>query len=222
VFPFELSGIDAPDLECARATFTRRIFGITNSWSLDAVWASRLGLNQEAGLLLKEHAVRYNRFRYGGWDSSNSAVFPDGLSVVPYVDGAGLSAFATQDVLLQSHGGVIRLLPAAPKNWSGIFRLRAEGGFLVAVDFAQGQPRLVEIHSEGGRHCRIRNPWDATCVVRRGDDVVLRTNKPLVEFATQPGARYLLESADRPISTYDVRTLTDTPRQEPGLRGRGY
>ena len=43
VFPFGLSGMDSPDLELTRATFARRIYGITNSWSLDAVWAARLG-----------------------------------------------------------------------------------------------------------------------------------------------------------------------------------
>lgn len=93
VFPFGLSGIGAPDYALALGTFERRIFGITNSWSLDAIWAARLGLGEQACQLLAEHAVRYNRFRYGGWDSSNSSVFPDGLSVVPYTDGAGLSAF---------------------------------------------------------------------------------------------------------------------------------
>ncbi len=119
VFPFGLSGIGASDHRLAVHTFERRIFGITNSWSLDAIWAARLGLGKEAGKLLAEHAIRYNRFRYGGWDSSNSSVFPDGLSVVPYTDGAGLSAFGVNEVLLQSHNGLIRVLPAVPKTWSG-------------------------------------------------------------------------------------------------------
>ena len=193
VYPFGLSGIDAPDYELVRATFERRIFGITNSWSLDAVWAARLGLHEQAGRLLAEHAVRYNRFRYGGWDSSNSSVFPDGLSVVPYMDGAGLSAFGVNEVLLQSHGGLIRVLPAVPDGWSGIFRLRAEGSFLVAADFAEGKPRFVEVISLGGRKCRIRNPWNAACVVRRGGRIVLSTDDPIIEFDTAATTRYLLE-----------------------------
>lgn len=198
VFPFGLCGIDSPDHELARNTFDRRIFGITNSWSLDAIWAARLGLGEEACRLLGEHAVRYHRFRYGGWDSSNSSVFPDGLSVVPYMDGAGLSAFGVNEVLLQSHGRLIRVLPAVSKDWSGTFRLRAEGGFLVAADFAQGSARLVEVQSLAGGTCRIRNPWDGTCIVRMDDRVVLRTDSATLQFETEPGARYLLEPAGQP------------------------
>ena len=195
VFPFGLSGIDSPDYELARNTFDRRIFGITNSWSLDAIWAARLGLGEEACRLLGEHAVRYHRFRYGGWDSSNSSVFPDGLSVVPYLDGAGLSTFGVNEALLQSHGGLIRVLPAVSKDWSGVFRLRAEGGFLVAADFAEGKARLVEVRSLAGRTCRIRNPWDDTCIVRTGDRVVLRSDASTLQFETQAGTGYLLEPA---------------------------
>ena len=197
VFPFGLSGIGTPDHELSRATFERRIFGITNSWSMDAIWAARLGLGEEACKLLGEHATRYNRFRYGGWDSSNSSVFPDGLSVVPYTDGAGLSAFGLNEVLLQSHNGLIRVLPAVAKDWSGVFRLRAEGGFLVAADFADTKARWVEIESLLGKKCRVQNPWDYTCVVRVANRVVIRSKDPVLQFDTQVGGVYRLTPADR-------------------------
>jgi hypothetical protein len=220
VFPFGLSGIGTSDYNLARNTFLRRIFGITNSWSMDAIWAARLGLGEEACRLLGEHAVRYNRFRYGGWDSSNSSVFPDGLSVVPYTDGAGLSAFGVHEALLQSHNGVIRVLPAVSKSWSGIFRLRAEGGFLVAAEFIEGGARLVEVQSLTGKRCRIQNPWDATCIVRSADHVVLRNNDSVLEFDTQAGRIYLLEPAGHPLSDYAPTPIKDGPNQEPGLPGR--
>ena len=220
VFPFGLSGIGTPDYELARNTFERRIYGITNSWSLDAIWAARLGLGDEACKLLGEHAVRYNRFRYGGWDSSNSSVFPGGLSVVPYTDGAGLSAFGVNQVLLQSHNGLIRVLPAVSKNWSGLFQLRAEGGFLVAAEFVQGDPRVVEVRSLLGNKCRIENPWNDTCVVRRADRVVLRGDASTVEFETQAGQIYVLEPAARPLSDFETAPIQDAPNQRPGLPGR--
>jgi hypothetical protein len=220
VFPFGLSGIGASDYELTVGTFERRIFGITNSWSLDAIWAARLGLREEACGLLAEHAVRYNRFRYGGWDSSNSSVFPGGLSVVPYTDGAGLSAFGVNEVLLQSHNGLLRLLPAVSKSWSGIFRLRAEGGFLIAADFAEASPRLVEVQSLLGRKCRIQNPWNEPCVVHTAGQVLIRSDERVVEFATQAGQVYLLTPASRPLSEYTATQIKDTPNQEPGLPGR--
>jgi len=220
VFPFELSGIDSPDFQLARNTFDRRIFGITNSWSLDAIWAARLGLGEEACKLLREHAVRYNRFRYGGWDSSNSSVFPDGLSVVPYMDGAGLSAFGVNESLLQSHNGLIRVLPAVSKSWSGNFRLRAEGGFLVAADFVVGRARLVEVQSLLGKKCRIKNPWNEDCVVRNAGRLVLRSSASAVEFETRAGDVYLLEPASCPLSDCRPTPVNDTPNQQPGLPGR--
>jgi hypothetical protein len=220
VYPFGLSGIGTVDYELARTTFERRIFGITNSWSLDAIWAARLGLGEEACKLLGEHAVRYNRFRYGGWDSSNSSVFPDGLSVVPYMDGAGLSAFGVNEVLLQSHNGLIRLLPAVSKTWSGIFRLRAEGGFLVAADFAEGTARLVEVTSLLGKQCRIKNPWDDTCVIRTADRIVSRSRASILEFTTEAGTVFLVAPAALSPSDYVREPIKDAPNQQPGLPGR--
>ena len=220
LFPFELTGIGAPDHELVRNTFDRRIFAITNSWSLDAIWAARLGLAEEACKLLGEHAVRYNRFRYGGWDSSNSSVFPDGLSVVPYTDGAGLSAFGINEVLLQSHNGLIRVLPAVSRNWSGVFRLRAEGAFIVTADFAQGAARVVEVRSLRGGKCNIQNPWNETCIVRADGRIVLRSDASTLQFETQPGAVYLIEPAARPLSHYPSTPIKDVANQHPGLPGR--
>ena len=151
------------------------------------------GLADEAERLLREHAVRYNRFRYGGWSSSNSSVFPEELSVVPYMDGAGLSAFAVQQLLLQSHGGVIRVVPTVPPTWSGIFRLAAENGFLVSADFAQGKLRFAEIRSLRGGRCRIRNPWPLTVITNSDDVVVLQTDAATIELETDANARYVLQ-----------------------------
>ena len=196
VFPFGLSGLDSPDIELTRATFARRIYGITNSWSLDAVWAARLGLVDETERLLREHAARYNRFRYGGWSSSNSSVFPEELSVVPYMDGAGLSAFAVQELLLQSHGGVIRIVPTLPPTWSGIFRLAAENGVLVSADFTQGKLRFAEIRSSRGGRCQIRNPWPVTVITDSDERVVRQTDAATIDMETDANARYVLQPAD--------------------------
>ncbi len=220
VFPFGLSGLDSPDIELTRATFARRIYGITNSWSLDAVWAARLGLTEDAERLLREHAGRYNRFRYGGWSSSNSSVFPGDLSVAPYMDGAGLSALAVQELLLQSHGGVIRVVPAVPPTWSGIFRLAAENGFLVSADVAQGRLRFAELRSLRGGLCRVHNPWPLTVVTDKEGSVVLQSNAATIEWNTEPHARYVLQPADHPLAVYPVSEIRDTRNEQAGLPGR--
>ncbi len=220
VYPFGLSGIGTPDYDRARRTFDHRICSLGNGWSMDAIWAARLGLGEQACALAAQHAKRYNRFRYGGWDSNDSRVFPDGLAAAPFLDAGGLSAFALSEMLLQSHNGVIRLAPAVARTWSGIFRLRAEGGFLVAADFRDGDVRFAEIISLLGNPCTIANPWPTGCVIRRGSSIIARRSERTVGFETEPGGRYLLESAKHPLAAYRPVAIQDTLNQSAGLPGR--
>ena len=147
-------------------------------------------------------------------------MFPDGLSVAPYMDGGGLSALGVNEVLLQSHNGLIRVLPAASRSWSGQFRLRTEGSFLVAVDFERGSARLVEVRSLHGGNCRIQNPWNETCTVCTPDRVVARSNARVIEFSTQRGCVYVLSPDSRPLSGYSPAPIEDQANQQAGLPGR--
>jgi len=192
VFPFGQSGIGSSDLPLACRTFERRICPVEHGWSMDAIWAARLGLGEQACQLLGQHAERFQRFRYGGWTSNDSRVFPGGLSAAPFLDAGGLSAFAMNEVLLQSHHGVLRIAPAVAKSWSGTFRLRAEGGFMVAADFRDGQVRLAEIESLAGGECVLANPWSGPWVVRERSRVLAEGRGPVIRFATKPGGVYLI------------------------------
>ncbi|MCF6285347.1 MAG: hypothetical protein L3K26_09180, partial [Candidatus Hydrogenedentes bacterium] len=149
-------------------------------------------------------------------------VFPDNLAVVPYLDGAGVACFALNEILLQSHGGVIRILPAIAGDWSGTFQLRAEGGFLVGADFKDGIAQFVEIRSLLGYPCTVANPWGGKCVVRKDGEVILTAEDPVFSFATKKGAAYLLEREDRPVSEGQVVKVGDFPNATPGMPGRGW
>ena len=197
VAPFGLSGAGAPDAAIALETFRRRIRPLSDGWSMDAIWAARLGLGEEAGRLLVRHAELFQRFPYGGWTSNDSKYWPNGLSVTPFLDAGGVSATALQQMLLQSHGGVLRLLPAVPADWSGSFQLRAEGGFLVTADFRGGKLRAAVIQSLLGQPCRVANPWPDPAVVWRGRRVVARFAGREIEFPTAPGAHYRLGRGGR-------------------------
>ena len=200
VFPFGLSGIGTADHDRAVRIFSERIFPLNQSWSMDAIWAARLGLKDQACAILGDHTKKWHRFRYGGWDSGNSTVFPDGLSVVPYNDGPGVAFTALQEILLQSHDGVIRVLPAIASDWSGMFQLRAEGGFLVGVAFEEGVERLIEMRSELGKECVVENPWGGRFVVRTGGEIVQESDEPLVRFATDALGVYMIEPGMDPKS----------------------
>ena len=67
---------------------------------------------------------------------------------------------AINEMLLQSHEGVIRLFPCWPKDQDARFgTLRAKGAFLVSAGLKAGVISGVTITSEKGRDCTIQNPW---------------------------------------------------------------
>jgi alpha-L-fucosidase 2 len=195
VFPFGISGIDSPDYPLARRTFERRICSLAHGWSMDAIWAARLGLGEQACQLIVQHAQKDQRFRYGGGTSNDNRAFPGGLSITPVLDAGGLSAFALQEIVLQSNGGVIRIAPAVSKTWSGVFRLLAEGQFLVAGQFQNGQLQRAEIESLAGGTCAVANPWPGKWIVRHGDQMIAQGSDRMIRFTATSGHVYRIEPA---------------------------
>lgn len=71
------------------------------------------------------------------------------------------------EMLLQSHEGMIRLFPVWPNNRNARFKnLRAVGAFLVSSEQLDGTITFVTVESEQGRICNMLNPWpDQNCEV---------------------------------------------------------
>jgi hypothetical protein len=74
----------------------------------------------------------------------------------------GNFAFASgiQEMLLQSHTGVVRIFPAVPKDWAEVSfsQLRAQGAFLISADRREGKTVSVKIQSEKGGKLQLQNP----------------------------------------------------------------
>lgn len=63
-----------------------------------------------------------------------------------------------QEMLLTSHGDLIRVFPGVPTSWGEVAfaDMRTEGAFLVSAQREQGKTRWVKIQSLAGEPCRIR------------------------------------------------------------------
>ncbi|WP_154671027.1 glycosyl hydrolase family 95 catalytic domain-containing protein [Proteiniphilum saccharofermentans] len=74
------------------------------------------------------------------------------------IDGNFGGTAGITEMILQSHGGEIFLLPALPDKWQDgyIEGIRARGGFTVDLEWKNGQISRVTIHSALGGNCRIR------------------------------------------------------------------
>ena len=87
------------------------------------------------------------------------------------VERLGRALDAVQLALLQGvperPGGdpVMRVFPAWPERWDAEYTLLARGGFLVTSAIRGGVVQFVEVRSEKGNPCRLRNPWGEEEVV---------------------------------------------------------
>jgi len=93
------------------------------------------------------------------------------------------------EMLLQSHEGILRLFPVWPKDKPARFtNLRAYGVFLVSAELKDGVVAGVKIVSEKGRPCVVQNPWAdrKVRVTRNGSAKEVLVGGEL-SFTTQPG-----------------------------------
>jgi len=119
IFPYRLYGIGKPDLALAQATFNGRSCRAKGCWVQDPIQAAMLGFTDVAkdyvtfALTNKDRALKFPAF----WAKGND--------YMPDQDNGGNGEHGLQQMLMQTDGRKILLLPAWPKEWNAEFKLNA-------------------------------------------------------------------------------------------------
>jgi hypothetical protein len=119
IYPFRLYGLGKPDLPLALHTFNARKQRDKGCWVQDPVQAAMLGLADVAkdyiafNFTRKEPRLKFPAF----WATGND--------YTPDEDNGGNGENGLQQMLMQTDGRKILLLPAWPKEWDADFKLNA-------------------------------------------------------------------------------------------------
>ncbi len=117
------------------------------------------------------------------------------------VDGTLGATAAITEMLMQSHDGHIRLLPALPTDWQrGDFKgVCARGGFELDFQWENGAITKVRVLSKAGEKCAIALgpvglPNRIATVLSENRAVPIQTfSNGVIEFSTKKGSTYVLE-----------------------------
>ncbi|MEZ0538130.1 glycoside hydrolase family 95 protein [Fibrella arboris] len=205
----EVSPLTTPALaDAARKTLEIRGddgTGWSKSWKIN-FWA-RLHDGNHAYKLLREllkltgmEGTNYNK---GG------GTYPNLLCAHPpfQIDGNFGGTSGIGEMLLQSHDGVLNLLPARPDAWSSgeVKGLKARGGYELDMTWANGKLTRVVVHSALGGNCRLRVPGT---LIAAGLKSATSTNPN--PFYALPDSQYRTqtpETATNGATVYDLATV---------------
>lgn len=141
---------------------------------------ARAGRGDEALDYLK----KYERsFTLRNGFHANGEQTREGLSNFHYrpftLEGNFLAMEAIHEMLLQSHGGVIRLFPAVSAEWKDVRfdALRAEGGFIVSAERKGGKTVSYTVTATVDGPLRMINPLtgtEQTTPMKKGQSITVR------------------------------------------------
>lgn len=137
IYPFRLYGLGRPGLELARYTFDIRKCPQEGCWSQDPIQAAMLGYTGIA-----KEDVRFALTRKDP-DLKFPAFWATGNDYKPDEDNGGNGENGLQQMLLQTAGKKLLLLPAWPAGWDADFKLHAP--FCTTLEGKVRHGRLTEL-----------------------------------------------------------------------------
>lgn len=204
---FDLCHVGTSDrraLETANNTFSynyRNGIGPNNNVSVLSKWAiagTSLGRVEATRYLIPAQIEarapeRGTAYKNGGV-LANRMTLREGPQALD-VQRLGRASEALHMALVQSNppmpgeDPVITLFPAWPQEWDAQYRLAARGGFLVNARYRGGRVESVELESQAGGECKLRNPWGTGAVTLHRGARSERVSGALLRFTTSKGER---------------------------------
>ncbi|HMD54985.1 MAG TPA: glycoside hydrolase family 95 protein [Phycisphaerae bacterium] len=179
---------DTPDLAAAarKSLIARGDMG-AKEWSMawrSCLWSRFLDAEKAWGQLARLMA---------------GSLYPNLFNKYPpfQIDGNFGTAAAIGEILLQSQGGEISLLPALPKAWPNgrVKGLRARGGFTVDMSWLDGTLLEGTLTSTIGSPARVRTPVKVQVSSNSQQFMPVEYSEPnVIKFPTQAGVIYFLRS----------------------------
>jgi alpha-L-fucosidase 2 len=212
LFPANQITVNTPTLfAAARKTLERRLAGNPNAAVEEAKnryksYGSYLGGKSFGGWQSVWISMMY--LRLGDADGAYKhhqyqlkyGMKPNFFGSAFQLDGTYGSTAVVTDMLLQSHTGVLNLLPTLPPFWVEGFvsGLRARGGFEVSISWKANKLKEASIISRSGSVCRLQVK-DAIKIFHNSKEIRPTKNaKGIIEFTTNKGAEYKIIPIEMP------------------------
>ncbi|WP_446742617.1 glycosyl hydrolase family 95 catalytic domain-containing protein [Silvibacterium acidisoli] len=189
VWPYGLIGDAGPMHALGVETFMQRPNKSEADWSADPVQAARLGLADQMKLTLEQITERYQYYPSG---FAQLTEFPEF-----YAEQIGVVADALQSGLVQDYDGLIRVLPAWPKDWAADGTVTVRHGNRVHVQVRDGRLVTLGLDAVHTSDVKVRNPWPGQVVTvtdAASGQVVKKGSEAVITIGVKEGSSYLLRA----------------------------